>query len=736
MPTVAVGDAVDVVGEVEEFGFTGRLTVTQLDATSVTVTSSGNALPDAVILGAGGLSVPTEVIISADETPTQIDLTDPADVAANTFDPTEDGIDFYEALEGMRVTIPDAVAVAPYAGFGEVWTVADGGAGATGFNMRGSIAPSEGDLNPERIQIQINSDVGPDIDVSGVITGDLLGTVTGVVDYNFGNYEVVATEIGAPVSGGLTPEVTTLQGSENQLSVASYNVYNLDPSDTDQIARLAAQIVNNLLAPDVLALQEVQDNNGTGSGTTASDETLQALIDAIVLAGGPEYSFAVIDPVGENTQGGVPNGNIRVAYLYNDDRVDLVEGSLTAVNETLLTEAGVTDADAFNGSRLPLEVQFAFNGEVVTIINNHFYSKGGSDDLFGANQPAEENGADRREEQATALNDYVDTLLASDPDANIVVVGDFNDFEFSDPLDIIEGGAGDDQILFNQVETIAIDEDRYSYIYQGNAGTIDQFLVTENLVAGTDFDMVHINADFTDPASDHDPILGLITLGDIVPEDPVFAWGSNGADMLTGSKSGDVIWARGGDDTLIGYGGNDVLGASSGADFVDAGAGNDLVYGGSGRDTVLAGEGNDLVFGSSGSDQLFGDDGDDILYGGNGTDLLEGGDGDDVLRGSNGADTLIGGVGDDHMYGGRGDDEFVFAAGSGTDEIRDFDPDDDLLNLSETATDFTDAASVLASATEETVNGSSGVLIDLGGGDSVFLRGVDLDDLNGVSYTF
>ena len=562
-PTVAVGDAAEVTGQVEEFGFKGRLKVTQIDASDVTVTSSGNPLPDAVIIGTDGLTPPTEVIISEDELATPIDLSNPADAAANNFDAAEDGIDFYEALEGMRVTVQDAIAVAPGNRFGEIFTVANQGADATGFNERGGVTATDGDLNPERIQIQIDSNVGPALDATSVVTGDLLGDVTGVVTYNFGNFEVVATDIGTPVSGGLEAEVTTLAGTDNQLTIASYNVLNLDSGDTEQIATIAQQIVDNLLSPDVIALQEVQDNNGSASGTVASDQTLQALADAIEAAGGPAYSFAVVDPVAENTQGGQPNGNIRVAYLFNDDRVDLVDGSLQTLDEATLAAAGVSVPDAFNGSRIPLAAQFEFGGEVFTVINNHFTSKGGSDDLFGSNQPAEENGDDRREGQAQALNDYVDSLIAADPDANVVVLGDFNDFDFSTPLDIIEGGSGADQILFNQVETIAADADRYTFIFQGNSQAIDQFLVTSNLVPNTEFDIVHVNADFQTRGSDHDPILGRFM---VETDEPVLLEGDNNTD----AGGNDTLDGGAGNDTLIGGDGDDVfrIGRGYGSDTI------------------------------------------------------------------------------------------------------------------------------------------------------------------------
>ena len=65
-------------------------------------------------------------------------------------------------------------------------------------------------------------------------------------------------------------------------------------------------------------------------------------------------------------------------------------------------------------------------------------SKGGSAPILGTEQPFEArqedvtvNGSlDERQAQAAAVNDYVEGVLAGDPAARIVVLGDMNEFEF------------------------------------------------------------------------------------------------------------------------------------------------------------------------------------------------------------------------------------------------------------------------------------------------------------------
>ncbi|MEC4983734.1 MAG: esterase-like activity of phytase family protein [Oscillatoria sp. PMC 1068.18] len=492
-PTVSVGDEVEVAGTVTEFfpggQSTGNLSTTEITNPTVTILSSNNSLPDPILIGGEGRIPPTEII-------------------------NPNGIEFYESLEGMLVTVNDAVAVSPTNRFGEIFTVVDNGENATGISDRGTINISPEDFNPERVQIQFDNDLLPDF-TPQVNVGDILGDVTGVVSYAFGNFEVLATAEFTPTDANLEPETTALVATETKLTVATYNVLNLDPNDADgdediadgQFEDIANQIVINLQNPDIIALQEIQDNSGsTDDGTTAADVNLQILTDAIVAAGGVNYSF-IDAPTNNNENGGQPGGNIRVAYLYNPDRVDLVSGSVEIVPDNDLS-----DGDAFEDSRKSLAATFEFAGEEVTIINNHFSSKSGSTPLFST-EPLINGSEDERIVQAEAVNSYVDDILAANAEANVIVLGDLNEFEFETAVEILEA-----DILTNLTETLPEDE-RYSYIFQGNSQSLDHILVSNNLAAKAEFDAVHVNSEFPDQASDHDPLIVSLNL---VEETPTF----------------------------------------------------------------------------------------------------------------------------------------------------------------------------------------------------------------------
>jgi len=248
------------------------------------------------------------------------------------------------------------------------------------------------------------------------------------------------------------------------------------------------------------------------------------------------------------------------------------------------------------------------------------------------------------------------------------------------------------------------------------------------------------------------------------------AQGSSFADTLIGSAAANVLTGGDGDDTLSGDDGGDTLWGGLGDDRLDGGKNEDALYGEDGGDALAGGLQSDRLYGGAGNDILLGDndwisslaakdtldggDGDDVLIGdgnsftaaGRGADdKLTGGAGNDVLIGDGrtmvagsvgGADTLDGGLGNDVLYGdavnmasgarggadkltgGGGSDRFVFGPGSGSDEITDFThggAEADVIDLS--------AFDIAYDALQFTTS-SAGVTIQLGGTDTIFVRGV------------
>jgi uncharacterized protein len=523
-PTVNVGDEVAVSGTVTEFrpggsGGTANLTTTEIGSPGrvITVISTGNPLPPPVVIGAGGRTPPTTVI--------EDDATGSVETSG-TFDPASDGIDFYESLEGMRVQINDAVASGPTSDFGsnrEISVLVDGGAGASVRTARGGIIIRANDFNPERVILNDQITGGPDLPAVNVGDG-FPGATIGVMDYNFGNFKLQVTDLPDLQSGGLAREAATPVADPNQLSFGAFNVENLDPTDPQsKFDTLAGLIVNNLRSPDIISVEEIQDNNGaTDNGVVEADVTWQQLIAAIATAGGPAYDYRQINPVNDQ-DGGEPGGNIRVGFLFRTDRgvsfIDRPGGTSTAAvsvvnganGPQLSFSPGRIDPtnSAFNSSRKPLAGEFMFHGQKLFVVANHFNSKGGDNPLFGQFQPPTRSSEVQRHQQAQIVHDFVASILALDPNANVIAAGDLNDFEFSDTVNILKDG----NTLYDLIETLPPDE-RYTYVFDGNSQTLDHILVSpqiHNNVPLTE-DVVHVNSEFADQASDHEPQVARFTL--------------------------------------------------------------------------------------------------------------------------------------------------------------------------------------------------------------------------------
>lgn len=515
LSSIKVGDAVEVDGTVKEIvNGTNEdgAPETVINATKVVVKSSKNPLPEAIVINLEG-----SLLKNVD------------DDNLKSFDINEDAMDYFESLEGMLVKIVNPLIIGSTEKYGEIYVVPNSGAGSEHqITVNGGIRAMEDDFNPEAITIDdiihpITSDstkqfIDPNMKIK---TGDKFASneIAGVMSYGFGKYKVINTEkLPSILPEGKDREVTSIDQVDNKLTIATYNVENFHKGVGNRIQKLAETIVTNLKTPDIIGLIEVQDNNGASSGTTEANESYMALINAIKALGGPEYGYTDVSPV-DGQDGGEPGGNIRPGFIYRKDRVTLVNkprGTATvgvAVSENgLSVNPGRIDPTngAFANSRKPQVAEFEFKGEKVFVIANHLNSKGGDQSLFGINQPPVRSSEVQRHKQAAILNSFVKDLQAKIPDANIVTLGDMNDFEFSETLRILKGNE-----MINMIEELP-EEERFTYNFNGNSQVLDHILVSNNLKAKTIADIVCINSQFTEDygrVSDHDPVLIQMDLG-------------------------------------------------------------------------------------------------------------------------------------------------------------------------------------------------------------------------------
>ncbi|WSB31034.1 lamin tail domain-containing protein [Streptomyces sp. NBC_01788] len=505
-PTVKVGDSVTVSGVVTEYypgGYdTGIQSTTEIMKPTVTVLSSGNPLPAPVVLDKN--SIPAVWSPKADSS---------GSIEYADLEPTKYALDFYESLEGMNVQVSDARVVGATDAYHELWVTADPDHNKT---KRGGVYyPSYDDPNVARLQVQaINTtDAFPMANVGDELTG----VTAGPLDYSqfAGTYILAARQVGTYKDNGLKPEVTS-EAKSNEVTIGTYNVQNLAPSDSQsKFDRLGHNLVTNLRAPAIVGVEEIQDNSGAiDDGTVDSDKTLAKLTDAIVAAGGPRYEYRQINPVNDK-DGGQPGGNIRTVFLFDPKRVTFVDrpggDSLTAVDvvgkgsDTHLSVSpgriAPTD-EAWNSSRKPLVGEFLTkNNKKIFVIANHLNSKGGDQNVAGRIQEPVRSSEIQRNKQATLENAFVKKLEAADPKALIVSLGDYNDYQFSSAMKTL---TGDGKQLTDLVNTLPADE-RYSYVFQGNSQVLDHMMVNPSMLNHVTYDVVHINSEFADQVSDHDP---------------------------------------------------------------------------------------------------------------------------------------------------------------------------------------------------------------------------------------
>lgn len=494
------------------------LTITTLVAKEVTVIRQSQPLPDPVVLGQGGRMIPNQVI--------ENDVKGYVGQSKQPIDPQEDGMDFFESLEGMLVQINNARSVSTRNGYNEVSVVADNGQDAGIFSEEGVLVLRKSDSNPERIMLDDAFIMMPEIHVGAIFSEPIVG----VVDYDFGNYRI--QPLSKPVLSQNQPfTAVAAQGTQEdwQLAVATYNLENFNSlQDLERSRQIAGEIVEMLKAPDILVLQEVMDDDGSlDSVPVSAQRNIASLIDDIVDAskGAVVYKALNIDPE-QNADGGIEGGNIRTIILFQTNRRLQLPGAPTgsAVEAVeLRNENGRAmlslnpgriwpGNSAFFNSRKPIIAQFVFNGQDIYVIGNHFNSKGEDGPLYGDQQPPQLVSERQRIAQARAVNGFVRDILDINPEAMIVVLGDLNDFPWSAPIEALEGG-----LLENLVLTLP-ENQQFNYLHEGNGQTLDQILASKALAPRlVSYEVVHINSLSlpNNNSSDHDPVVAIFDLSAI-----------------------------------------------------------------------------------------------------------------------------------------------------------------------------------------------------------------------------
>lgn len=512
-PLPARGEIVKVTGRVGEFQpllepplFTTReqavCGTTQIN--TVSNTDRGNFLTGTQIqrvtamVGAGNGSLPKPVPFAPPGMNSDLGY---ADKPQTPFNPAAHPRDYFESLEGMRVVIKNAIVVSRKdRGWDQFWVVPAAGLDTSELTAYGLPLTKAGHVFPEIVQV--HKALGQS--AFALPVGTRVGDLTGVVTYENGNYMVLLDTIiderayPAPAAPSITPPTLT-----EGMRIATYNAENLSAAGEGAAARFAAiagQIVEQLGSPDIIALQEVQDDDGEGaSAVVTAATTIQTLIEAIASAGGRAYEAVSYDPTLPNTDGGAPGANIRTVFLVATDSTVNVLAS-----ERLFDGNDRCDAatNPFQSSRRPLLMEAEIDGVRFAFVNLHLSSKLGDQGLYSNAEDPQPGSSERRRRQAAALVAELERRYGDSPPV-IVLMGDFNDHSDAAALQPFHDSALGFEFLT---------DDRganytASYSFNGVREAIDHFVVGGAGLAGSHVSYLNLNADELKQVSDHNPVV-------------------------------------------------------------------------------------------------------------------------------------------------------------------------------------------------------------------------------------
>ncbi len=402
---------------------------------------------------------------------------------------------FLNNLEGMLVGLPaDSVFVAPSNLFGDYVVLPPGASVARTQQGGVLIDPRDPECWLPGFRMRAYGDA-PQVNVGT----RMLNAIAGPLNFRSGAYQI-AFEGGIRVqSNPIEKRSTELRGRASKVTILTLNCFNLDANvesaelvhdgdrdiDDDlgsgRFDGLAQAIVTAANCPDVVALQEIQDNDGAElSEVVSAKGTLESLIRAVKRAGGPHYRWADIPPV-SGADGGQPGGNIRNAYLYQPERVSLVADSLQRM--------GVA-SEVYEDSRKPLVARFEVKGHPgqIEVINVHLASKRHQYGLFAPNRPGFDPRLALRVQQAEFIAKH--TALLRSQEIDYYITGDFNDFEFSPTLQALT-----EDHSTNLLERVPSPL-RFDYNHRGLSQALMHGVVANRQLQGrtAEYEILHANA--------------------------------------------------------------------------------------------------------------------------------------------------------------------------------------------------------------------------------------------------
>lgn len=393
--------------------------------------------------------------------------------------------------------------------------------------------------------------------------GDRAGNLVGNLRFSRGSgragdetYRLMPVVEPRFVPGNRPPPVPRVQG---RLKVASFNVLNffndlddgtgrcfptlVDDQDcrgadsADEFERQKEKLVTALAAVDADIFGLIELENDIVDGPGSSIATLAAALNAR----GTKRCGSRFDYV--DTGGRAGTDAIAVGLMFCSSSVKLAPGTVPAVlTDADLPRLGLRPGPVFDGfatNRAPIAATFKEHrrGEVLTVMVNHFKSKGDSgldEDPVCRSDPAANPDCDQRDGQgfwnarrtraAEAIAAWARTKPTGTRDPDVLILGDLNADRREDPIRRLED-AGFENLLSPRRRG----RSAYSFVFDGQAGLLDYALASPTLSRQVrEVAAWHANADEADgldynlnfgrnPAlfdgtnpfrsSDHDPII-------------------------------------------------------------------------------------------------------------------------------------------------------------------------------------------------------------------------------------
>ena len=536
----AIGNLISVTGTVEEFRPKQEpmsLPITELsmfkDRDTIKVISKANPLPKPVVLTAADFS--------------------------------KGLIDALEKYEGMRVQTDELTVVAPTGGRVDDKTAGSVSNGVFYAVLKGTPRPFREpglelydyvllndkdkekmkaaypkipifDNNSERIRIESAAQPGAQtVDATAFST---IKNLTGVLHYAYRAYAILPDVDSKHTVSGAVKAMPLPAPGDRQFSIAGTNLENLFDDEDDpeikedivtreafqkRLKKISSAIRDYMKTPDVVGVIETEN--------LAVLKKLAEKINADAVSASqpnPKYEAYLIDG---NDGRGIDSG-----YLVKSARVKVIEVKQLGKDDKFKNPKG--DEDVLN-DRPPLMLRASIDDAKTgkpfefTAIVNHLKS------FLGVNDP--KDGGERvrlkRRLQAEFLAKIVQERQTANPNERIVLLGDFNAYQFNDgigdTIGTIKGTPAPKESVMNFSEDLVnpdmtnlVDlikaEQRYSYSFDGNAQVLDHILVSAAMkkhIGG--FGYARLNADFPETFrnddtrverfSDHDAAIAYFT---------------------------------------------------------------------------------------------------------------------------------------------------------------------------------------------------------------------------------